>query len=91
MAYSDGTEGEIIVPLKWYENLPRPAWAHSPTVEQPDGWFEVYRLTDTVFAVYEDGQFEEVISYLVLGGDSAALVSGRRPTARAPAPPPPTS
>jgi len=26
MAYSDDTEGEIIVPEKWYEKLPRPAW-----------------------------------------------------------------
>jgi glyoxylase-like metal-dependent hydrolase (beta-lactamase superfamily II) len=74
MAYSEGTEGEIIVPRKWYEKLPRPAWSGYEKVDQSDGWFEVYRLTDTVYAVYEDGQFEEVISYLVLGDDRAALI-----------------
>lgn len=74
MAYSDGTEGEIIVPKKWYEKLPRPAWSGYEKVDQPDGWFEVYRLTETVYAIYEDGQFEEVISYLVLGEDRAALI-----------------
>jgi glyoxylase-like metal-dependent hydrolase (beta-lactamase superfamily II) len=74
MAYSEDTEGEIIVPRKWYEKLPRPAWSRYEKVNQPDGWFEVYRLTDTVYAIYEDGQFEEVISYLVLGEDRAALI-----------------
>ncbi|MBN2335180.1 MBL fold metallo-hydrolase [Candidatus Bathyarchaeota archaeon] len=74
MAYSNGTEGEIIVPRKWYEKLPRPAWNSYPKVVQPDGWFEVHRLTDTVHAIYEDGQFEEVISYLVVGEDRAALI-----------------
>jgi len=74
MAYSDDTEGEIIVPEKWYEKLPRPAWNGYERLDQPDGWFEVYRLTDKVYAIYEDGQFEEVISYLVLGEERAALI-----------------
>jgi len=74
MAYSDDTEGEIIVPEKWYEKLPRPAWSGYEKLDQPDGWFEVYLLTDTVYAIYEDGQFEEVISYLVQGEDRAALI-----------------
>ncbi len=74
MAYSDDTEGEIIVPEKWYEKLPRPAWNGYEKLDQPDGWFEVYSLTDTVYAIYEDGQFEEVISYLVLGEERAALI-----------------
>ncbi len=74
MAYSDDTEGEIIVPEKWCEKLPRPAWSGYEKLDQPDGWFAVYRLTDTVYAIYEDGQFEEVISYLVLGGERAALI-----------------
>ena len=74
MAYSDDTEGGIIVPEKWYEKLPRSAWNSYEKLDQPDGWFEVYRLTDTVYAIYEDGQFEEVISYLVLGEERAALI-----------------
>jgi len=74
MAYSDDTEGEIIVPEKWYEKLPRPAWNGYERLDQPDGWFEVYRLTDKVYAIYEDGQFEEVISYLILGEERAALI-----------------
>jgi len=74
MAYSNNTESDIIVPKKWYDKLPREAWSHYEKVDQPDTWFEVYKLTETVYAIYEDGQFEEVISYLVLGKKKAALI-----------------
>jgi len=74
MAYSNDTNSDIIVPKKWYDKLPREAWSNYEKVDQPDPWFEVYKLTDTVYAIYEDGQFEEVISYLVLGKEKAALI-----------------
>jgi glyoxylase-like metal-dependent hydrolase (beta-lactamase superfamily II) len=74
MAYSDSTQSDIIVPRKWYEKLPRDAWSSYEKVDQPDPWFGVYRLTPTVYAIYEDGQFEEVISYLILGKERAALI-----------------
>jgi glyoxylase-like metal-dependent hydrolase (beta-lactamase superfamily II) len=74
MAYSNDTESDIIVPKKWYDKLPREAWSSYEKVDQPDKWFGVYRLIDTVYAIYEDGQFEEVISYLVIGGEKAALI-----------------
>ena len=74
MAYSNDTNSDIIVPKKWYDKLPREAWSNYEKVDQPDPWFEVYKLTDTVYAIYEDGQFEEVISYLVLGEEKAALI-----------------
>jgi glyoxylase-like metal-dependent hydrolase (beta-lactamase superfamily II) len=34
----------------------------------------VYETTPETYALYEDGQFEEVISYLVIGEDIAALI-----------------
>ena len=74
MAYSSDTNSDIIVPKKWYGKLPREAWSKYEKVDQPDPWFEVYKLTDTIYAIYEDGQFEEVISYLVLGEEKAALI-----------------
>ncbi|MCW4049763.1 MAG: MBL fold metallo-hydrolase [Candidatus Bathyarchaeota archaeon] len=74
MAYSNDTESDIIVPKKWYEKLPREVWSHYPKVDQTDPWFEIYKLTESVYAIYEDGQFEEVISYLVLGEEKAALI-----------------
>ncbi|MBD3206060.1 MBL fold metallo-hydrolase [Candidatus Bathyarchaeota archaeon] len=74
MAYSNNTEDNIIVPEKWYEKLPREVWKKYTKVEQPDNWFEVYKLTKSVYAIYEDGQFEEVISYLILGDEKGVLI-----------------
>jgi glyoxylase-like metal-dependent hydrolase (beta-lactamase superfamily II) len=74
MAYSKETEKGIIVPKKWYEKLPRDAWKCYKRINQPDPWFEVFKLTPTVYAIYEDGQFEEVISYLVIGDERTALI-----------------
>jgi glyoxylase-like metal-dependent hydrolase (beta-lactamase superfamily II) len=36
-------------------------------------WFEVYRVRPGVFAIYEPRQYEEVISYLILGSQRALL------------------
>ena len=38
-----------------------------------DPWFEVYRIAPGVFAIYEPHQFEEVISFLILGEKRAAM------------------
>jgi glyoxylase-like metal-dependent hydrolase (beta-lactamase superfamily II) len=74
MAYSKNTDEGLIVPKKWYKSLPRPSWSRFQKVETSHLWFEVYETTPDTYAIYEDGQFEEVISYLVLGEDSAALI-----------------
>ena len=57
----------------WWESLPRPEWSAFERVDQDQDWFEVYRIADGVFAIYEPGQFEEVISFLVSGEDRALL------------------
>lgn len=38
-----------------------------------DDWFEVYGVRPRVFAIYEPHQYEEVISYLILGSKRALL------------------
>lgn len=57
----------------WWDKLPRPEWAAYEKIEQDQDWFEVYRVADRVFAIYEPGQFEEVMSFLILGDDRALL------------------
>jgi glyoxylase-like metal-dependent hydrolase (beta-lactamase superfamily II) len=59
---------------KWWDALPRPVYAHLKRVESSQPWFEVYRFEPGVYAFYEPGHFEEVISYLVLGTEKAALI-----------------
>ena len=57
----------------WWDKLPRPEWGEYERVAVDDNWFEVYRIIDGVFAIYEPGQFEEVISFLISGEDNALL------------------
>jgi len=42
-------------------------------VASADPWFEVYRVAPGVFAIYEPHQFEEAISFLILGQKRALL------------------
>jgi glyoxylase-like metal-dependent hydrolase (beta-lactamase superfamily II)/membrane-bound inhibitor of C-type lysozyme len=57
----------------WWDNLPRPEWSAFERIDQDQDWFEVYRVADGIFAIYESGQFEEVISFLITGDDRALL------------------
>ena len=74
MAYSKNTDAGLIVPKKWWGALPRPSWSRFTKVETAQPWFDVFEVTPECYALLESGQFEEVISYLVLGEDRAALI-----------------
>lgn len=58
---------------KWWEKLPRAQWANYQRVADELEWFEVYQVFEDVYAVYEPGQFEEVISFLIVGETRALL------------------
>jgi glyoxylase-like metal-dependent hydrolase (beta-lactamase superfamily II) len=57
----------------WCRSLPRSEYRKLERVRVSDPWFEVYKAAPRVFAIYEPHQFEEVISYLILGDKQAAL------------------
>jgi glyoxylase-like metal-dependent hydrolase (beta-lactamase superfamily II) len=58
---------------EWCKKLPRPAYSKLEHVQTADPWFEVYKIRPGVFAIYEPHQLEEVISYLISGGNRALL------------------
>jgi len=58
---------------EWCRPLPRPEYRSLERVKVSDPWFEVYKPTAGVFAIYEPHQSEEVISYLILGEKRALL------------------
>src|ERR1700716_162819 len=64
--------GEPLRP-EWCRELPRPEYKNLELVDVHNAWFEVYRIRPGVFAIYEPHQFEEVISYLILGKRRALL------------------
>jgi glyoxylase-like metal-dependent hydrolase (beta-lactamase superfamily II) len=57
----------------WCKSLPRPQYAQLERVKTSDPWFEVFKIRPGVFAIYEPHQFEEVISYLIIGTHRAIL------------------
>jgi len=58
---------------EWCKKLPRAAYSKLERVPSADPWFEVYKIRPGIFAIYEPRQLEEVISYLIVGGDRALL------------------
>ena len=57
----------------WWDSLPRPEWSAYERVDLDETWFEVYKIDDEIYAIYEPGHFEEVMSFLVVGTDNALL------------------
>ena len=58
---------------KFCERLPRPAYGSFEKSKVSTDWFEVYEVETDVWAIYEPFQWQEVISYLIVGSDSALL------------------
>lgn len=63
-------------PADWTKNLPRAAYKNLVKLPygQDDDWFSVYDLGNKTYAIYEEGQYEESIAYLLLGETKALLV-----------------
>ena len=73
-----GLCGLAIVPLPalgqtWCEQPPRPEYDELVRVATADPWFHVYEAEAGVFAIYEPYNFQEVISWLIMGSDLAVL------------------
>ena len=64
--------GEPLRP-EWCRELPRAVYKNLTRVDVRSNWFEVYRIRPGVYAIYEPHQFEEVISYLIVGQRLALL------------------
>ena len=71
-AFAAGVPAEPLRP-EWCRQLPRPEYSKIERVLSDEPWFELYRIRPGVFAIYEPKQFEEVISYLILGEKRALL------------------
>ena len=58
---------------EWCKDLPRPEYKTLERVLPTEPWFEVYKISPGVFAIYEPHQAEEVISYLIVGTKQGLL------------------
>lgn len=55
------------------DRLPRAAYASFTKHETSNNWFEVYEVEPNVWAIYEPFQWQEVISYLIVGTETSVL------------------
>lgn len=55
------------------DRLPRSAYADYQKHETSNDWFEVYEVEPNVWAIYEPFQWQEVISYLIVGTEYSVL------------------
>ena len=58
----------------WYDALPRASWSEYDLIDTKQNWFEVYQLNENTYAIYEPYQWQEAISYLLIGSEKAMLV-----------------
>jgi glyoxylase-like metal-dependent hydrolase (beta-lactamase superfamily II) len=71
-ATTEGVGALAEVP-EWCRGLPRAEYKSLERVPVSDPWFEVYKPTKGVFAMYEPHQSEETIGYLIVGEKRALL------------------
>jgi glyoxylase-like metal-dependent hydrolase (beta-lactamase superfamily II) len=74
LSTGEANDRAIVAPRDWWKALPRQSYANLHRLESNQPWFEVYKVEPNVYVFYEAGQFEEVISYLVVGRKKAALI-----------------
>jgi len=70
---TSGIDSLSVISDSWCQDLPRTIYSDLERVRVSDDWFQVYKLENNVFAIYEPLQWQEVISYLILGTKKALL------------------
>lgn len=58
---------------RWCDDLPREAYQKLEKTIYSNDWFEVYQVKDSIYAIYEPFQWQEVISYVIVGNEFALL------------------
>ncbi len=58
---------------RFCDRLPRAAYGAFDKHAASNDWFEVYEVETNTFAIYEPFQWQEVISYLIVGTEAAVL------------------
>jgi len=65
---------EATVPeVRWCDEIPLPVYDNLERVPVTQDWFEVHIVAEGVYSISEPYQFQEVISYLILGSERALL------------------
>ena len=61
---------------EWWRKLPRKIYATLEKIETCQPWYSVYKIQDWLYVLYEDGQYDEALMYLVIGEEKAVVIDG---------------
>ena len=65
---------KLLIADRWWDKLPRVVYSKLQRVPCSQDWFEVYKVKDGIYAIYEPFQYEEALSTLILGEEKAILI-----------------
>lgn len=60
----------------WWEVLPRNVFKRLEYVKTNQPWYSVYKIHDWLYALLEDGQYDEALMYLAIGSERAIIIDG---------------
>jgi glyoxylase-like metal-dependent hydrolase (beta-lactamase superfamily II) len=65
---------KLLVENNWWKKLPRKIYSKLLKIPVSQEWFEVYRVFDGIYVIYEPGQYEEALSTLLIGDEKSLLI-----------------
>ena len=60
----------------WWDALPRSIYSTLDKVKTSQYWYDVYKIHEWLYVIYEGGQYDEALMYLVIGDEEAAVIDG---------------
>jgi len=65
---------KLLIADRWWDKLPRAVYSTLEAVPCSQDWFQVYKVKDGIYAIYEPYQYEEALCTLILGKEKAVLI-----------------
>ena len=65
---------KLLIADRWWDKLPRAVYSTLEKVPCSQDWFQVYKVRDGIYAIYEPYQYEEALCTLILGEEKAVLI-----------------
>jgi glyoxylase-like metal-dependent hydrolase (beta-lactamase superfamily II) len=65
---------KLLIADHWWDKLPRAVYSTLERVQCNQNWFEIYKVKEDIYAIYEPFQYEEALCTLILGEEKAFLI-----------------
>ena len=65
---------KLLIADRWWDKLPRSIYSMLEKVPCGQDWFQIYKVKDGIYAIYEPYQYEEALCTLILGDEKAILI-----------------